>query len=137
MLIFQNHTFQKMYLCAENAYPRECCGILLGRRYADFKIVCEILAAENTADDEAHFQMDPLTIVKAEASAEEKAFEILGVYHSHPDHDANASNTDVLYMLPGYSYPIVSVKNGACVGTASFVKEHPTDTIVVSEDIFT
>lgn len=137
MLIFHNHTFHQMSFYAENTYPRECCGILLGRRYGDFKIICEILAAENTADDIANFKIDPLALAEAESSAEEKAFEIIGFYHSHPNHDARPSITDVQYMLSGFSYPIISVKNGVCAGIASFTKEYPTDTTVMPEDIFT
>ena len=112
MLVFHKAETENMCSHAEEAYPKECCGILLGKSTAGRKIVCKILRADNTAKDSLRFEISPSSLIKAELLAEKEKLEIIGVYHSHPDHDAAASSDDELHMIAGLSYPIISVKNG-------------------------
>ena len=106
---------------AEAEYPRECCGILLGECDGGRKTVRSIIETENAVSGEhstAHFRIDPLAVAKAER----EPFEILGFYHSHPDCEAIPSKEDILHMIEGYSYPIISVRNGKCVDISGFVR---------------
>ena len=117
MLILGSETQKALYLHAKTAYPEECCGILLGKREKEKKIVYKAIRAENVADKKqrtTHFVMDPFEIAKTEASAELEGLEIVGFYHSHPNYDASVSGEDALYMLTGYSYPIISIRDGVC-----------------------
>lgn len=136
MLIFQKNSMEEIFSHAQKEYPGECCGILLGRSSSCQRIVCKILQTVNTAKDSVHFQISPSDLVKAEWMAEEEGLEIIGFYHSHPDYEASVSKTDIQHMIAGYSYPIVSVRNGRCVGTKSFRKQNQTDTTVTAEDIW-
>lgn len=110
---------------AQAEYPNECCGILLGKHQTDRRTVNRIVPTENLADEEekaTHFSIDPLELIRIERLAGEEGLEIVGFYHSHPDCDAIVSQMDFLHMIEGYSYPILSVKNGKCVKVNSFEK---------------
>ena len=130
MLIFQNNTLEELYIHAEEEYPGECCGVLLGERKNGQRLAGSIVKMANSADEahvREHFALDPLEIAKIEISAEQEQFEVVGFYHSHPDVDAYASDEDALHMIAGYSYPIISVKNGNCVNIRSFTKKRQND----------
>lgn len=130
MLTLKNDTLDRLCAHAQAEYPRECCGILLGRHTDGQRIVFRIVQTENTAGEKqraTYFQIDPLALAKAELAAEQEHLEIVGFYHSHPDHDAVPSNEDTRHMIVGYSYPIVSVQHGKCVKVCSFEKTRQTD----------
>lgn len=117
MLVLSSETQKALYLHAETEYPEECCGILLGKREKEKKIVYKATRTENAGDKKqktTHFVIDPLEVAKAEASAEQEGLEIVGFYHSHPNYDASVSREDARYMLSGYSYPIISIRDGVC-----------------------
>lgn len=125
MLIFQKDTMKKICSHARTEYPNECCGILLGKHQTDWRTVSRIVPTENLAEageKTTHFSIDPLELVRIERFAGEEGLEIVGFYHSHPDCDAIVSKTDALHMIEGYSYPILSVKDGKCVEVNSFEK---------------
>src|SRR5262245_54620392 len=99
---------------AREGYPREVCGVLLGkslgvepsaRRDALAAVRAQNLEAERPND---RYRLDPADMVRADALARERGLEIVGFYHSHPDHPAKASVTDLENSSPwgGYSYPI-------------------------------
>ena len=121
MLILQSNISEMLISHAEAEYPRECCGILLGESDGGRKTVRRIIKTENAVGDDretAHFRIDPLAVAKAER----EPFEILGFYHSHPDCEAIPSKEDILHMIEGYSYPIISVRNGKCADISSFAR---------------
>ena len=121
MLILQGDISERLISHAEAEYPRECCGILLGECDGGRKIVRRIMETENTVGGEhgtSHFRIDPLAVAKAER----EQLEILGFYHSHPDCEAIPSKEDILHMIEGYSYPIISVRNGKCADINSFAR---------------
>ena len=98
---------------AEAGYPHEVCGILLGRDgRAD-----EAHACPNLAVDRAHdrYQMDPAAQLRIEKDARVRGLEVLGYYHSHPDHPADASATDLALSWEGVHYLIVAVRQGRVV----------------------
>lgn len=98
---------------AEAGYPREICGILLGR---DGRAE-EAQACDNLAVDRAHdrYQMDPLGQLRIEKDARARGLEVLGYYHSHPDHPASPSPTDLALSWEGVHYLIVALRQGRVV----------------------
>lgn len=103
-----------MLRAGEAGYPDEVCGLLLGRRQAAEATVCALHAARNvhpqrTAD---RFLIEPQDYLDAERTAAERGLEVVGVWHSHPDHPARPSATDREFAWAGWSYPIVSVTAG-------------------------
>ena len=91
-------------------YPNECCGALIGRD----GIVTDTLALPNTTEDgpRRRFKVRPQDYRAAEGRAGQLGAELLGFYHSHPDHPAKPSQTDLDYAWPFFSYVIVSVLEG-------------------------
>lgn len=132
MLIFPNDIAEKLRTHAEAEYPRECCGIMLGEYSGGQKTVRRIIETENTVGDDretAHFRIDPLAVAKAE----QEPLEILGFYHSHPDCEAIPSEEDVLHMIAGHSYLIISVRNGECADLRSFERISQTSNEIREE----
>lgn len=102
---------------AEGAYPEECCGVLIGHRLEDGEegyLVERLLPAANDREDSRHnrFLIRPETILAAEKEARGLGLEIIGYYHSHPDHPAVPSEFDREHAWPGVSYLIASVEEG-------------------------
>jgi proteasome lid subunit RPN8/RPN11 len=99
---------------ASAAYPEECCGVLIGREKGESKQVIFILETDNIHSDNKarRFMIGPDDIIRAERIAREKHAEIIGFYHSHPDHAAVPSEHDREFAWPWYIYIIVSVLNG-------------------------
>jgi proteasome lid subunit RPN8/RPN11 len=100
----------------KKAYPHECCGFLLG--ITDGKserIVTKIQPVENSREEEARhrrFRIEPDDFMRVERLARAGNLEIVGFYHSHPDHPALPSEHDFADALPYYSYVIVAVSGG-------------------------
>jgi len=94
----------------QETYPNECCGALLGRDGA----VSETLALPNMTDEgpRRRFRVTPKDYRAAEKRASETGVELLGFYHSHPDHPARPSQYDLDHAWPFFSYVIVSVREG-------------------------
>ena len=90
-------------------YPHEVVGILAGDRAAG--AVRRVHPLENaTADDPARrFHVSGLTLMRAEQALEAEGLDVLGYYHSHPDHPASWSDTDRDQALPATSYVITAV----------------------------
>jgi proteasome lid subunit RPN8/RPN11 len=96
---------------AKEAYPEECSGVIVGVRAEGVKIVVDVWRAENVHEEERsrRFLIDPLVYMKLEEQADERDMELLGVYHSHPDHPAEPSEYDREHAWPNFSYIIASV----------------------------
>jgi len=108
----------------EETYPHECCGVLLGKSEADGNHVYEIVRAGNTRTDSAHnrYNIAPIELVKIQRQARGLGYDIIGFYHSHPDHPAQWSKTDFAEAhWMGCSYIITSVEKGASKITNSFL----------------
>src|SRR5882724_6187464 len=96
-------------------YPHECCGALLGSDASDeVREVRELFPLVNRRDDSPRnrFSVTAEDVRAAEKAAKEKELEVVGWYHSHPDHPAKPSQYDCDHAWPWYSYVIVSVANG-------------------------
>ena len=81
--------------------------------------------------------MDPLDFVRIEQQAEEASWEVVGFYHSDPDCGAQPSREEMVHMLVGCSYPILSVDGGGCRSIRSFERVSPQSLSVKSETITT
>ena len=95
----------------EETYPHECCGALVGR---DGRVVAAV-ALPNTTEEgpRRRFLVRPSDYRLAEQRAGELGGELLGFYHSHPDHPARPSQYDLDHAWPTFAYVIVSVVSGA------------------------
>ena len=95
----------------QETYPHECCGALVGRDGA----VAAIVALPNTTDEgpRRRFMVRPSDYQLAERRASEIGGELLGFYHSHPDHPARPSQYDLDHAWPTFAYIIVAVADGA------------------------
>ena len=107
----------------EEAYPRECCGVLLARGGGDGRRVTRTVRCANAAAGGAgaRYEIDPRDLLRVAKAAREGGEAIAGFYHSHPDHPARASAADLEEAWwPGCSYVITSVERGRAGETASF-----------------
>jgi proteasome lid subunit RPN8/RPN11 len=123
----------------EKAYPNECCGVLIGEvDNSGNKIVRHTEAIHNAFEDgeQYHrFLITPEDMLRAEQSARTIKLDVIGFYHSHPDHPAVPSAYDKDHALPFYSYVIVEVKQGKAKELTSW--ELTADrTIFSPENIF-
>jgi proteasome lid subunit RPN8/RPN11 len=104
---------RRIYAHGEDAYPEECCGVLIG--HPGSGRIVEVLAADNEREDENRhnrYLISPQALLRAQKSARAKGLEIVGYYHSHPDHPARPSDFDREHAWPGTSYLIISVQKG-------------------------
>lgn len=114
MLKFNDQCVATMKAHARQTYPEECCGILLGTIEGDKKIVHDALAIDNSSEQQRtrRFIITPEDYRNAEALAARKGLDVLGFYHSHPDHPARPSQFDLEHAFPWWSYVIIGVEHG-------------------------
>jgi proteasome lid subunit RPN8/RPN11 len=114
-------------LHAERDYPFECCGLLLGKiEGAGVKSIIEVYPISNAREEEAkrnRFLIRPEELRRGEQYAKDRGLEVVGFYHSHPDHPAVPSGYDLEHAWPVYSYLVVSVKSGAAGDLRSWEME--------------
>lgn len=105
---------REMEAHAEEAYPHECCGILIGSETGGIKKVSAVLRSGNLRDDspQNRYLIDPREFMKADRQARDAGQDIVGIYHSHPDHPSKPSEFDREHAWPYYSYIIFSVRAG-------------------------
>jgi len=108
----------------EETYPHECCGVLLGHfDDSGSKTVSRIARCGNTREDSPHnrYNIDPRELIRIQREGRERGEDIVGFYHSHPDHPAQWSPTDLAEAhWFGCSYVITSVEKGVATITNSF-----------------
>ncbi len=105
----------------EETYPHECCGILLGTADEQNLTVAHLLRAGNTRTDSAHnrYHIAPQELIAAQREGRKLGLDIVGFYHSHPDHPAQWSPTDFAEAhWFGCAYVITSVDGDKTTGTA-------------------
>lgn len=120
-------------------YPSECCGVLLGNDTGLLKQVRELAAIRNLRQDQAlaeellplaqpelesernRFLMDPGELRRIEAEGRRRGLDIIGYYHSHPDHSAQPSEYDREHAWPWVSYVIMKIEAGRAGDYASWV----------------
>jgi proteasome lid subunit RPN8/RPN11 len=99
-------------------YPHECCGALVGRD----REVTGTVPLPNMTDEgpRRRFLVRPSDYQQAERAADGAGAELLGFYHSHPDHPARPSQYDLDHAWPNFSYIIVSVASGVAQDVRSW-----------------
>jgi proteasome lid subunit RPN8/RPN11 len=127
-LWISGHLAEKIRLHGAETYPHECCGALLGRdgsamagtdpekdKLTPSREIVALFPLVNRRDDSPRnrFSVSVDDVRAAEKAAREQGLEVVGWYHSHPDHPARPSAYDRDHAWPWYSYIIVSVRNGA------------------------
>ncbi|HEU5304432.1 MAG TPA: M67 family metallopeptidase [Gemmatimonadales bacterium] len=106
---------------SEEAYPAECCGVLAGTP-GQIKEVSKLVPMTNRRTDDPHrYLISPDDLRTAEAELRSTGLEVLGCYHSHPDHPAAPSAFDTEQAWPWYSYIIVRVDRGRAAEMTSWV----------------
>jgi len=97
-----------------SAYPHECCGLLLGRAVEGAKIVSLLRPVANSREDspQNRYLISPRELLEAEKEARRLGMDIIGVYHSHPDHPPRPSEFDREHAIPWYSYIVLEVEQG-------------------------
>jgi len=121
-LIVTDDVEQAIRAHGQETYPHECCGALVGKN----GIVTTVVALPNTTEEgpRRRFLVRPSDYRQAERRSAETGLELLGFYHSHPDHPARPSQYDLDHAWPTFAYIIVSVMNGAAGGmTVWYLKD--------------
>ena len=112
MLSIQFKEYEALRTHGERSYPHECCGVLLGRASEGVNAVHRVVQAGNTRTDSAHnrYNISPIELIRIQREARAASLDIVGFYHSHPDHPAQWSSTDIAeaHWL-GCSYVITRV----------------------------
>jgi proteasome lid subunit RPN8/RPN11 len=124
MLKLRQDDLDALQRSAVAAYPLECCGVLLGARAGDTREVHEVVPCLNARTDSPHnrYSIDPVELIRIQKEGRANGLEIVGIYHSHPDHPARWSPTDLEDgCWIGYSYVITGVENGKATATNSFL----------------
>lgn len=107
----------------EETYPHECCGVLLGHIDGDLRTVTSTARCVNTRTDspQNRYHIDPRELVRIQREGRERDEDVIGFYHSHPDHPAQWSQTDLAEAhWIGCSYMITRVAAGKADATNSF-----------------
>ncbi|MDJ0844628.1 M67 family metallopeptidase [Crocosphaera sp.] len=131
MIYLSHQQLQQIQRHAEMVYPEECCGLLLGTLERDNKRVIEVRETENSWTGDINenlphfpssnqqplskknrFSIDPYTLLQVQKEVRDRRLNMIGIYHSHPDHPAVPSPFDREIAWPDYSYIIVSLKEG-------------------------
>jgi proteasome lid subunit RPN8/RPN11 len=116
-------TFDAIQAHGAEGYPNEICGIMLGQ--LSTRTVGEVRRAKNIIVERSRdrYEIDPLDHIRIQREADAAGLDIVGYYHSHPDHPAQASRFDTERAWAGYVYVIVSIEKGKPVDANAFVAE--------------
>jgi len=124
---------------AREAFPNECCGFLYGDETTGRNIsLAQRVENSKEGDQRRRFEISPLAYLKAERYALENDLQLLGIYHSHPNHPAIASVHDLEKAMPFFSYVIVSVMDGEIADTKSWklkegLREFAEEEVLIEE----
>ena len=113
-IVFATNHLAEIQQHGEATFPHECCGFLLGHLEDDRRIVARTQRAQNLRDDspQNRYEISPQDYVRADREARQAGLDIVGFYHSHPDHPARPSQFDLENAWPELIYVIVSVNKG-------------------------
>ncbi len=114
-LLLAPELLAEIHLHAETQYPSEGAGLMLGDVQGDERRARHLLPLPNRAEAKVsrrRYRISPHDLMAGELEAERRGLTLIGVFHSHPDHPAQASSTDCEWALPWLSYLITSVRQG-------------------------
>jgi proteasome lid subunit RPN8/RPN11 len=140
MLRIDKEQYDLLRRHGEETYPHECCGVLLGRVDDGARVVTSVARCGNTRDDspQNRYNIDPRELIRIQREGRDRGEDIVGFYHSHPDHPARWSATDFAEAhWYGCSYVITSVAGGKAEMTNSFalVGSDETEKQFVGEEL--
>jgi proteasome lid subunit RPN8/RPN11 len=113
--------FEAIQAHGAEGYPDEICGLMLGTD----RVVTDVRRARNIIVERSRdrYEIDPLDQIRIQREADAAGLDIVGYYHSHPDHPAQASRFDTERAWAGYVYVIVSIEKGKPVDANAFVAD--------------
>ena len=123
ILILSQEILTRIHRHCEQAYPEEGAGLLLGETKGNEQQVSEIVSLTNEREEDARrnrYQLSPQDYLMGEELAERMGLDVLGVFHSHPDHPNQPSEFDRQWAWPNFSYLITSVVQGVAVESRSW-----------------
>jgi proteasome lid subunit RPN8/RPN11 len=122
MIRISSQVEQAISADGRQTYPDECCGFLFGTETDGVRLISDILVVDNSkaGDKRRRFEISAKDYLKAERFAVEHDLELLGIYHSHPDHPAIPSEHDRVAAQPFFSYVIISIVLGQPAGIRSW-----------------
>lgn len=123
MLRISSKDYAEIRRHGEETYPHECCGILLGQMESGVRTVTSIARCGNTRTDspQNRYHIDPKELIRIQREGRERGEDVIGFYHSHPDHPAHWSPTDLAEAhWIACSYVITRVASGKADDTNSF-----------------
>ncbi|MCL5999154.1 MAG: M67 family metallopeptidase [Chloroflexi bacterium] len=135
MLSISHTLMAQMHVHLESGYPHEACGILIGdvtdggaSTHSPAKVVRDVVMVPNVWDVKSEreslhnrYLISPEDVARADREAGRRGWDIVGFFHSHPDHPSQPSETDREFAWPVVSFVIVSVRQGLAVTTQSWV----------------
>jgi proteasome lid subunit RPN8/RPN11 len=113
--------FEAIQAHGSEGYPDEICGLMLGNDH----VVTDVRRARNIIVERSRdrYEIDPLDQIRIQREADAAGLDVIGYYHSHPDHPAQASRFDTERAWAGYVYVIVSIEKGKPVDANAFVAD--------------
>jgi len=123
-LVVTQEILARIHGNGEQAYPEEGAGLLVGVRMGEEKRVVTLLPLANTREDASRhnrYLLDPQDYLKGEMEAARLGLDVLGVFHSHPDHPNRPSEFDREWAMPWFSYVITSIQQGKAVESRSWL----------------
>jgi proteasome lid subunit RPN8/RPN11 len=118
-----DHIVNQIHAHGETAYPEEGAGFLLGQSGGQYRVVSAILPISNAREDAARHNRYLLTAEDYQHGEQEAArqeLDLLGVFHSHPDHPNRPSEFDREWAMPWFSYIITSIQAGRAIESRSW-----------------
>ncbi len=122
-LVLPEEILTRIHRQGEQAYPEEGAGLLLGEIRDGERWISELLPLTNMREEGVRrnrYQLSPEDYLKGEEMADRMGLEVLGVFHSHPDHPNRPSEFDRQWAWPNFSYLITSVVQGVAVESRSW-----------------
>ena len=124
----------RMFRHAQADYPREACGILVGRVEDGRRRITRTVETANVEPTRVHdrFLMDPQGLFRTIKQTRGTPEDIVGYYHSHPDHPPRPSATDLQFASdwPDHAFLIVEVRDHLAIGCRSWVVPEGGDAFV-------
>lgn len=125
MIQINQQAWDLMVSHAQQTYPNECCGAMLGKVDGSEKTVTAAVAIGNAfpGGQSARYEIRPEDLLAAEQEARARGLDLVGIFHSHPDCDAYFSKTDLENSCPWYSFVVLSIRAGQFDHANSFIPD--------------
>lgn len=123
MISVNKTAWDVMVAHAEQTFPNECCGAMIGKIDGETKEVTLAEPMKNAYEGAqgARYELRPEDLLEADKRARAAGLDLIGIFHSHPDADAYFSKTDLENSCPWYSFVVLSVKGGKFDHAACFL----------------